>query len=264
MIRNEIPVLVAVCSLFVGRASGQQVRGGWRHTTALPAAAGCEDCHTSHGGAKILKGEPPGGGIQAWLQSQAPGAGSPTVACLRCHWTAQERDQANAVAAEPLGSGRFLGPDLADDHLLGATNPRTPRLLVDQTPRTTTSRAISDRDVIECTTCHSPHTEGAAVVRGAARQQLCGGCHPMESQPVDRHRTVPCTGCHQLHGARQPRFLRETTVEQMCDRCHLQEGVPQPSRAFSADSSEDSPLTLTPTHNPGSNCLECHTVHPGR
>lgn len=269
MIRWRRPILavLALCGTTRAPALGQQVAGGWRHASVLTAADQCDNCHTPHvrsNGGRMLKGEPGGGRVRAWLQAQAPGAGDPSLACLRCHWTGQGRVQSPEFAAAPPDSGRFVGPDLADDHLLGSTDPTTPRLHAGGTPWLSPSRAMSDRDVIECTTCHDPHTAGAAVPQGAKLQRLCGNCHPMEAASLDRHVAVSCGGCHQLHNARQAPLLRETTVELMCTRCHVASGASQAGRMENQRAAEGTVMTLTPSHNPGSNCLQCHTLHRGR
>lgn len=269
MARRPGEMLVALglsCALW-GAAQGQRVAGEWRHAGVLTAADNCDACHTPHvrsSGGRTLKADPGGGRVQAWLQMQAPGAGDPSTACLRCHWTGQGRRQAPEFALAPLSGGRFVGPDLADDHPLGSTDPTTLRLLDGRTPWLSPSRAVSDREVIECTTCHDAHTPGAALPRGAELRRLCGGCHPAEAAPFDRHSELPCTGCHELHDARQPAFLRETTIEFMCTRCHAGPGAPQAGRLGNQSPGDEIPLTLTPSHNPGSNCRECHTLHPGR
>ena len=58
----------------------------------------------------------------------------------------------------------------------------------------------------------------------------CGSCHPAEAAPFDRHSELPQKGCHELHDARQPGFLRETTIEFMCTRGHTSAGSPQAGR----------------------------------
>lgn len=244
---------------------GQQVTGGWRHASVLTATDNCDACHTPHAlsdGSRTLKGDAGGGRVQAWLEVQAPGAGSSSIVCLRCHWTSQGRSLLPELALQPASGGHFVGPDLADDHPLGSTDPTTPRLRDGRASSLQRSLVIRDRDAVECTTCHDPHTPGAAVPSGAELRRLCGSCHVTEAAALDRHRAVSCTGCHELHDSRQAPLLRETTVEFTCNRCHAGAGTPlakQPEQR----PGDEIPLTFTPAHYPGSNCRQCHTIHRG-
>ncbi len=248
--------------LVAGWATAQQRPDNWQHADVFAGQPTCDACHRPHTESRspfTLRVEGPGGDVGVWLETQAPGTRGATASCLRCHWSEQTRRRQLGGTVVQVRRGRFVGPDLRDDHALGRTDPpilraRDPRAAGRRTP------VMADRDVMECTMCHDPHAPGAPPPRGAEQRRLCGACHSSESAGLRQHAVVACTGCHVMHDAQQQRHLRETTVEFMCARCHGARGTPPPAFLL-AEAAGTIPLTVSPSHNPGTDCRQCHSMH---
>jgi predicted CXXCH cytochrome family protein len=160
----------------------------------------------------------------------------------------------------------YLGADLSDDHPLGIVDPeiiaqrRAFDVPTDSRRRPTVLRSATVEAPLECTTCHAAHEQDARAPVGAEQFAACGTCHGEHVAGLGAHSAVSCTGCHQIHGARQRSLLFELNTEFLCARCHTSTGG-APTEWQEAHGVDEVALTVSPSHNAGSQCEECHAVH---
>ena len=254
--------LTATTSLMAVPAMSQEP--GWlAGHLATSGRSECGMCHQTHPRGEsdyALRGEV--GEVRAWLAAQAPGAGPATATCLMCHWSESVRRQVPEYSDPTSKSGRYVGPHLGDDHLLGRTDAperilRSPSAWKSVDPL---ESPLADRSVIECTMCHDPHDPGVKTPSAAEQFRACGACHGEEVSMLAQHSAVACTGCHTMHEAPQGALLFEATVEGTCTRCHSTTGGPLPT-SLRDQSLMAAPVMVSPTHKPGSRCQDCHAVH---
>jgi len=86
-----------------------------------------------------------------------------------------------------------------------------------------------DERSVGCTSCHSIHAPaGEKQLKAAAEKDLCAQCHrtivnkqyKFNHMPV-REGKLSCSSCHNVHGSRNVKLLREGgTVNESCTSCH--------------------------------------------
>ncbi len=247
------------------RLAAQEMRPSGGHAVLRGSPGGfCDACHRSHPGrpgqyslrTDERERQPP-----AWLSVDAPGAGAVTESCLRCHFDEATRRHQLDAERLPQGSGRYLGPDLSDDHPLGAADAGrrlAPAVRPWQAPG---AGAWARAGTIECTTCHDAHDPTMQVLSAAGQLDRCGSCHAPELAGLKAHSAVSCSDCHALHGARQAFLLRDAATEFLCARCHSAATAAEPGAWARASSARPLPRTLSPSHYPGAACENCHVIH---
>lgn len=225
----------------------------------------CELCHVSHAGGSgpyVLTGDTPGSPPRAWLPIQAPGAGTVSETCLRCHWDESHRRAQPDMSSPPLTwTGAYVGPDLSDDHFLGTlAQPETVRPYELWRTPGGGNQPFYQLEVVECTLCHAAHDATAQTPRPNEQYQFCGGCHADESAR-GYHQMIACAGCHKLHNsAVQSGLFYGLTIENTCTRCHgvSQQLLPDSLRYTTVSGG----LPSVPAgHNFGTPCQNCHTLH---
>lgn len=250
------------------------------HVPPGARAAPCDMCHLPHTAGRrpdyVLRSSDGGDELDSWLEVQAPGVGGATMTCLRCHWAQDVRvrqpdlrtagtQSSRSGMATAAARGRYLGSDLSDDHPLGMVSARGPALSLpawgEEIRRTPArDRVRMEGLVVECTTCHDPHDPHARAPQGTEQAAVCGACHTESTSVLGVHAVVSCTACHQLHGARQSALLHGFTVEESCTRCHG--GASGAASAWYDEHTVGEPLlTVSPSHNTGSRCSDCHIIH---
>lgn len=244
-----------------------------QHQAAIAVALGEDDrcgvCHLPHGGAPgpyALKVDP---AVPAWDQLGAPGLGTVSQSCLRCHVTDAVRTRQPEFAGRAVisaGSGTYLGPDPTNGHPLGQLSERVRREREWAWPDPRRSRLPPTRlnrtspaqeNFLECTSCHDPHRRDTALPRPEEQSLICGRCHELSRYSVERHASLACGDCHALHGGTGMALIAERTTEELCRSCHdpgaavLRRQVVQPA-----------PI-VRPGHlrSPGGSCEDCHGTH---
>lgn len=239
---------------------------------ALGRAASCDLCHRSHqraagrSGSYTLKTDEQGALPAGWLAADAPGAGAITASCLRCHWTESVRRRQPEGNWLPAGPGRYLGPELSDDHPLGDVWERGPRALPaappgSPPPAPPAAAVAGPGRPIECTTCHDPHDAAMGRPDRARQLQQCGTCHGPQLGTLGAHGGLACTDCHLVHGAPQPDLLGEPTRALLCTRCHAADAGLAGRAPWSNPLAIARAVPSGPPHQPGSACDGCHLIH---
>jgi len=259
--------------LLPGPAFAQHAAG----SQAAPGGPdGCTLCHGTHeagGSASALTQDP---AVSAELGGNR--IGSSSLSCLRCHSTRAARLRQpgfRSGGASSLAGGLFLGSYLEDDHPLGQmalTRPeqwnRAPRDLWDgtgsvQLPGSATSTAES----VTCATCHDPHARVQTTPSPEDENWLCTGCHDPAVYAFENHETVPCTGCHRMHGGDSMDLLTEPSEEQVCRSCHgTTAASPPPPSDRAQERQYQIRLSLSPPTTghlvvPQGRCTDCHAQH---
>ncbi|MBI2875247.1 MAG: DmsE family decaheme c-type cytochrome [Candidatus Tectomicrobia bacterium] len=128
---------------------------------------------------------------------------------------------------------------------------------------------------ITCMDCHNPHKTEARRLLREEDPELCFGCHAEKQAQMNypsrhplREKKIQCADCHNPHDATNVSLLKETTVNQLCFRCH-----PEKEGPFTF---EHAPVTESCTicHDPHGTtanhllresepflCMECHANH---
>ncbi|HWP39005.1 MAG TPA: hypothetical protein VNL18_15770 [Gemmatimonadales bacterium] len=237
--------------------------GAYGHAPLSTPEFVCGGCHASHAAdaGYVLLADRTGTEIHTWLNAQAPGART-SAACLRCHWTEEVRLRQPDLQAVQWDPGRYVGPDLSDDHPLGSLATLASRSVGRAgfwVPLQLGPAAEPGSGTIECARCHLPHEPSRLQPPPAQHAALCGTCHAAESASLGDHNRVACAGCHALHNRVLDPLLRGVTLEGLCRSCHTSTGiVPDSMRVYLLG---DEPGGLSPWHNPGSTCTRCHAIH---
>ncbi len=110
--------------------------------------------------------------------------------------------------------------------------------------------------VLECTSCHDPHSRESRSLLGGFQQQQCMSCHNDKGGPfVFEHaasRVEGCTACHSPHGSPNRHMLTHQSVAELCYTCHAE--VPQFHSGFSP--------VAPPRFDLDTQCVNCHvTIH---
>jgi predicted CXXCH cytochrome family protein len=245
-------------------------------TSTAGTAQDCAACHGTHERNQGVAGLRVGDGDLRVARSAAPGLGDPSLSCLRCHSTSIARAAAQPVdgaLASSIVDGRYLGPDLADDHPLGRVEPDR-RLLRDDASRTLRStrsrgdaRTLRTRfraQSIECTTCHDPHSRTGPIPNPEEEAMLCGSCHDVARYAFGMHSTAACSDCHALHGARGDALLPDHDENRLCESCHSGLSVSTRSTDSRTLRLNRQRLLSGPRGHvmaPGGRCGDCHPAH---
>ncbi len=112
--------------------------------------------------------------------------------------------------------------------------------------------------LIDCTDCHDAHGayEEGTLPSSTWQFNVCTKCHTPAAGPfVYEHAAVKaegCTACHFPHGGPNPKMLIQSSVNTICQQCHLPSlnstaGLPVPAHVQSAQSPS---------------CISCHaSIH---
>jgi len=263
-LRRLVWVGTAALAASVGLATAQDLPSSGGHVALRSPAGGfCDACHRSHPdrpGQYLLRTDEENRQAVTWLSVDAPGAGAVTASCLRCHFDENLRRQQPDAARLATAPGRYLGPDLADDHPLGSARPDRRQPLIQRPPPPGAGAAWVRAGTVECTACHDPHDPTMQPLPAAQQLERCGSCHAPEVAGLKGHAAVGCTACHAPHGARQAFLLRDATTEFLCNRCH---GAAAAGAADWSRASSVRPLARAPepSHGPGGSCESCHVIH---
>jgi DmsE family decaheme c-type cytochrome len=81
-----------------------------------------------------------------------------------------------------------------------------------------------EEGVVDCTSCHDPHSPQSREDLGGFKQQQCASCHADKLGPfVFEHGAVAvegCTACHTPHGSPNRHMLDFQRVAELCYSCH--------------------------------------------
>jgi len=110
--------------------------------------------------------------------------------------------------------------------------------------------------VIDCASCHDPHSPQSRTLLGGFKQEACIDCHTDKGGPfVFEHqasRIEGCTACHSAHGSPNRHMLSHQRVGELCFTCHA--AVPQ----FHSGFSPVAPVRF----GLDTQCTNCHsTIH---
>ena len=262
------PVLFAVAHLTVAASAAAQ-----HGPQVIKSSAGfesCRLCHSTHEGAPASAGLVTGEdrGQQRWLQMHAPGAGSVSLSCLRCHLTEGERlRQPEFAYSAPVATSRsFVGADLGNDHPMGDLDRLSINARVDLSdPRQMRPRDLTlagHRAVIECTTCHDPHDRTSTAPDAIKQREICGACHDPATYQYQGHREQACSDCHSMHGGVRLTLLADQDPSRLCGKCHLPGSSAGPPEGAAGGSASLPPVpSAGEGHEPGGDCLSCHGTH---
>lgn len=260
---NRIAFLLGILpGTLLGQDTGTRVG----HNAGIGTGVDCDQCHLSHAQTdlyNLIVG--PASDVKAWLETQAPGATDVSVSCLRCHWSSAVREEQGDEPAGGTGA-LYVGPDLADDHVLGNIDPLSLQQRaadqfeqLDQKPLYEPG-ALGPSGAIECTACHDAHDPEVPVSSNPLQHEFCGNCHGPEAFSLGDHVVVTCTACHDLHDSSLGSLLYGPTVESTCQLCHTVSGG-SATPWLEDHSVGEVPLVVPPSHNPGTDCLQCHYFH---
>ncbi len=224
----------------------------------------CESCHGSG------KGHIEGGGDKAQINKPV-GLEGANKTCLGCHNKNTERigrqngHHANSAAVNCLTC-----------HSIHSSETRAPHLLVkNQLALCSTCHATQvasfrnkpfahrlGRGGMECSSCHEVHgrpQKPENLRLTAAGEVPCLGCHSEKRGPyVFNHgalATGECVTCHDPHGSSNARYLRRSSVMQVCIECH------SPLTGNTLGSQPPSFHNLTSARY--QNCTTCHVAIHG-
>ena len=235
-----------------------------------------------------------------------PAAG-PSKLCLSCHDGTVALGQTVALGLVPtsgsMSSGAITGVDFGRHHPVGIRPVDDGQLYagLSQTPATTADASVRLRsNLIECVTCHDPHSENIDVTRGRflvrsnQASAICLACHdsgrPAPNQlngwvgsahqsatntRSELYGTVAanaCLSCHLPHNPSKSLPLLRAAEENACSPCHAGSGtnpallsvVSQFSLSYAHPA-----MTLSGLHAPGENSFplnnnrhaECFDCH---
>jgi DmsE family decaheme c-type cytochrome len=110
--------------------------------------------------------------------------------------------------------------------------------------------------ILECTSCHDPHSRENRSLLGGFQHEQCATCHNDKGGPfIFEHaasRVEGCTACHSPHGSPNRHMLTHQSVAELCYTCHAE--VPQFHSGFSP--------VGPPRFDLDTQCVNCHlTIH---
>lgn len=119
-----------------------------------------------------------------------------------------------------------------------------------------TERHRLQEGILECASCHDPHTPAVRIRLGGFKNDQCVTCHADKGGPfVFEHGAQfaeGCTSCHTPHGSPNRHMLKFQSVGELCYSCHAL--VPAFHFGFNP--------TAPPRFGLDTNCLNCHsTIH---
>jgi len=139
----------------------------------------CLPCHTPHQGGDIRyswnHAYPPGAAF-----TKRPGAtlGFQSLACLGCHDGQTALDSFGGATGTTVMTGRaVVGRDLSDDHPVGVKYPASDRRYKGQAAVESDLRLYNG--VVECGTCHDPHSNARGKFLRVDSRDLCQTCHDL-------------------------------------------------------------------------------------
>jgi predicted CXXCH cytochrome family protein len=118
---------------------------------------------------------------------------------------------------------------------------------------------ISGENSVDCTSCHDPHRPGGQSLLVEEVQAVCTSCHSPAGYLKAGHSSVPCSGCHQLHGISDRGMLRSGIDVDLCGACHsigLTEFIESPLLRASIV-----PGPVGHPEPPEEPCRSCHLAH---
>lgn len=271
-------LLACVIVLFLAGGAGPPATAQhpWEPSSgaAADSFAGCGLCHNSHSPTgetyNLRTTEIP---TRTWDTQYTPGISPISLSCLRCHDTPglRARQPEFSGGPGPTRRGRYVGVGLADNHPLGRrrssewdrpdatwADPRADRLFTGLIP----PPDGSETHVLECTTCHDPHSRALDLPSAQAQQALCGRCHDPGVYVLQSHTSQACSDCHRLHGGDEVSLLGNLNPDELCMSCHDSEAVRAAPPGGRAINLERGPRGHV--RPPGGYCINCHAVHrPG-
>jgi DmsE family decaheme c-type cytochrome len=132
---------------------------------------------------------------------------------------------------------------------------------------------------VSCSSCHVIHDAKATPLLRSADSVLCAACHPAQKAQFQKpyaHRLevggLTCISCHNPHGGRDQKSLRETSSgEVACFECHQDKrgpfvyphpgGLTGTCQSCHEPHGSNNPRMLT-RPSVDQLCLECHTGNP--
>lgn len=240
-----------------------------------PRYQGCGMCHGTHGAGsdtRMLRVDE-----NASIGIDRTPSGVISRSCLRCHSTASDRMQQPEFRSASGNLDRsLLGFDPTDDHPIGyglGDDPFTGSVLDDASSSLSSgvleSGSLFSASSVDCTTCHDPHARSGSVPRIEDEIVLCTSCHENGRYTFSSHQTVPCSGCHSLHGGRGRSLLRKTDDDAVCESCHSGTGTsgltvdPEFSTGRLKSLASFIAASASAGHAPAKEgrCASCHEVH---
>lgn len=257
---RALPALLAGLATVLAIASAQGA-----HSQAPPAAAEpqapavqaphgayagmdkCLACHEDHS-ASVTKG----------AHSRAYRAGTPMApqGCQACH--ADTKAALGCEGCHGPGKDHAESGDKAKIRKLGALSPKdASETCVSchfRTNHAFWAGSQHDERSVGCTSCHSIHAAtGEKQLKASTQTALCAQCHrtivnkqyKFNHMPV-REGKLECASCHNVHGSRNVKLLREGgTLNESCVSCHGEKRGPHLW--------EHPPVTES--------CTTCHDAH---
>lgn len=192
----------------------------------VKAPLNCESCH-GNGSEHVASG----GDRNKIFSFTAENSSAASAKCLTCH-----KDQAARYAESGHSKGAMSCASCHSVHQAGdakhelkADMPELCFHCHKQVPQQFESpdhHPVNDGKV-SCSSCHSPH--GEVEVAGMKNMDKgsaeCRSCHKEQAGPYKYpHAAVMvqgCTGCHVNHGGQYNKLLKKSTVNELCNLCHL-------------------------------------------